>query len=99
MLVLPAARRTCSSASPATVCAWLDMRPTHAGGELAGAMSFLMQLGFRQVGRPYPLEALGAQEQRIAAHMAQLGLLATYIAVSHGCDCVPAKQPCLQSKQ
>jgi len=36
-----------------------------------------MQLGFRQVGRPYPLAGLGALEQRIAAHMAQLGLLYT----------------------
>jgi transcription initiation factor TFIIH subunit 4 len=71
----------------------------HAGGELAGALSFLMQLGFRQVGRPYPLEGLGPQEQRIAAHMAQLGLLATYIAVSPGSGWMQVQQPCRQPRQ
>ncbi|GBF95756.1 general transcription factor IIH subunit 4-like [Raphidocelis subcapitata] len=48
-----------------------------SGAELASVLSFLMQLGFRQVGRPYALSGLGPLEQRIAAHMAQLGLLYT----------------------
>ena len=42
-----------------------------------------MQLGFRQVGRPYPLDALTPLEQQIACHMAQLGLLFTFVAVSN----------------
>jgi hypothetical protein len=54
------------------------------GGELASALSFLMQLGFRQVGRPYHLDALTPLEQQIACHMAQLGLLYTFVAVRGG---------------
>lgn len=51
-----------------------------SAAQLSSVLSFLMQLGFRQVGRPYPLAGLGALEQRIAAHMAQLGLLYTFKA-------------------
>lgn len=43
-----------------------------------------MQLGFRRVGVAYPLDALGDLEQRIAAHMAQLGLLFTLKTVRGG---------------
>jgi hypothetical protein len=55
-----------------------------------------MQLGFCAVGRPYPLAALGQLEQRIAAHMAQLGLLYTLKAVGGGggaCCCRLAVVP------
>jgi len=48
-----------------------------AGSELASTLSFLMQLSFRRVWQPYPLAALTQREQDIAAHMAQLGLVAT----------------------
>lgn len=36
------------------------------------------------MGRPYALAGLSPLEQRIAAHMAQLGLLYTFKAVSRG---------------
>ncbi|KAI8463783.1 MAG: transcription factor Tfb2-domain-containing protein [Monoraphidium minutum] len=49
-----------------------------SAAELSSVLSFLMQLGFRQVGRPYPMAGLSPLEQRIAAHMAQLGLLRTF---------------------
>lgn len=48
-----------------------------SGSELASTLSFLMQLSFRRVWQPYPLAALTQREQDIAAHMAQLGLVAT----------------------
>ena len=51
-----------------------------AAAQLASVLNFLMQLGFRQIGQPYPLSGLGPLEQRIAAHMAQLGLLFTFKA-------------------
>lgn len=51
-----------------------------SAAQLSSVLSFLMQLGFRQVGRPYPLAGLSPLEQRIAAHMAQLGLLYTFKA-------------------
>ncbi|KIZ06628.1 RNA polymerase II transcription factor B subunit 2 [Monoraphidium neglectum] len=51
-----------------------------SAAQLSSVLSFLMQLGFRQVGRPYALAGLSPLEQRIAAHMAQLGLLYTFKA-------------------
>lgn len=51
------------------------------GEELASTLSFLMQLSFRQVWQPYPLAQLSDKEQQIAAHMAQLGLVHTFVQV------------------
>lgn len=50
--------------------------PTHpAASELSSVLSFLMQLGFRRVGQPCALSALGPSERTIAGHMMQLGVL------------------------
>ncbi|GLC45934.1 hypothetical protein PLESTF_000714000 [Pleodorina starrii] len=43
--------------------------------DLSSTLSFLLQLGFRRVGQPCPWGELRPAEQRMAAHMAQLGLL------------------------
>ncbi|KAG2490638.1 hypothetical protein HYH03_011029 [Edaphochlamys debaryana] len=48
--------------------------------ELASTLSFLLQLGFRRVGQPCAWAELRPPEQRMAAHMAQLGLLAVFVA-------------------
>ena len=42
---------------------------------LPSLMSFLMQLGFMHVGRPYALESLNSMEAVVASHMMHLGLL------------------------
>lgn len=47
----------------------------HAGGELVHVMSFLLQMGFMEVGVPFPLLGLDPLQANIAAHLAQLGLL------------------------
>uniref|UniRef100_A0A383W7J1 RNA polymerase II transcription factor B subunit 2 n=1 Tax=Tetradesmus obliquus TaxID=3088 RepID=A0A383W7J1_TETOB len=49
-----------------------------SGKELASTLSFLLQLSFRRVWQPYAMGELSAQEQDIAAHMAQLGLVHTF---------------------
>jgi hypothetical protein len=54
------------------------VRSTPPGKELASTLSFLLQLSFRRVWQPYALAQLSAQEQDIAAHMAQLGLVHTF---------------------
>ena len=38
-------------------------------------MTFMLQLGFRRPGQPFPLQDLSSFEAGIAAHLAQLGLL------------------------
>mmetsp|Transcript_5732 Transcript_5732/g.15313 ORF Transcript_5732/g.15313 Transcript_5732/m.15313 type:complete len:485 (-) Transcript_5732:374-1828(-) len=43
--------------------------------DLPSLMSFLMQLGFMHVGRPYALDSLNSMEAIVAGHMMQLGLL------------------------
>lgn len=45
------------------------------GGALSSALSFLLQLSFRAVGQPCAWEGLTADEQRIAGHLCQLGLV------------------------
>lgn len=62
---------------------FLPSRPLHhpPGKELASTLSFLMQLSFRRVWQPYPLGDLSQQEQTIAAHMAQLGLVHVFAQV------------------
>ncbi|GIL88467.1 hypothetical protein Vretimale_15373 [Volvox reticuliferus] len=52
----------------------------HSSEDLASTLSFLLQLGFRRVGQPCPWGDLRQPEQRMAAHMAQLGLLAVFQA-------------------
>ena len=46
-----------------------------AAAELASVVGFLLQLGFREAGRPSPVGALSALERDVAGHRAQLGLL------------------------
>ena len=55
------------------VTAWRD-----AGSELVHVIGFLLQMGFRQVGVPFPLASLNPLEANIAAHLSQLGLLAPF---------------------
>ncbi|GLI70388.1 hypothetical protein VaNZ11_015169 [Volvox africanus] len=52
----------------------------HSSEDLASTLSFLLQLGFRRVGQPCPWGELRQPEQRMAAHMVQLGLLAVFQA-------------------
>eukprot|EP00884_Botryococcus_braunii_P023136 jgi/Botrbrau1/9506/Bobra.0252s0121.1 len=46
-----------------------------SGAELASVVSFLLQLGFRDVGVPFPITDLTPLEQGIASDMARLGLV------------------------
>ncbi|KAF6260454.1 Tfb2-domain-containing protein [Scenedesmus sp. NREL 46B-D3] len=59
-----------------------------SGSELASSLSFLLQLSFRRVAQPYPLAELSGQEQDIAAHMAQLGLVHSFSQDGAGYFCV-----------
>ncbi|GIL63092.1 hypothetical protein Vafri_17067 [Volvox africanus] len=52
----------------------------HSSEDLASTLSFLLQLGFRRVGQPCAWGELRQPEQRMAAHMVQLGLLAVFQA-------------------
>jgi hypothetical protein len=45
------------------------------GAELASVVSFLLQLGFRDVGVPFPITDLTPLEQGIASDMARVGLV------------------------
>jgi hypothetical protein len=71
------------------------------GKELSSTLSFLLQLSFRRVWQPYPLAQLSAQEQDIAAHMAQLGLVHVFnqvggvraAAVASGAACLQLVTP------
>ena len=38
-------------------------------------VGFLLQLGFREAGRPAPVAAFSPLERNVAGHLAQLGLL------------------------
>lgn len=46
-----------------------------AAAELASVVGFLLQLGFREAGRPAPIGAFSPLERDVASHLAQLGLL------------------------
>jgi hypothetical protein len=75
---------------PSSCCPLLHHHhhPLPSGKELASTLSFLLQLSFRRVWQPYALAQLSAQEQDIAAHMAQLGLVHTFNqvrALTQGC--------------
>ena len=48
------------------------------GSELVHVISFLLQMGFREVGVPFPLASLNPLQANIAAHLSQLGLLAPF---------------------
>jgi hypothetical protein len=83
---------------PSSCCPLLHHHHHHplpSGKELASTLSFLLQLSFRRVWQPYALAQLSAQEQDIAAHMAQLGLVHTFNQVrslTQGCRggwCLP----------
>ena len=56
-----------------------DIQPLYLSGpaasELASVVGFLLQLGFREAGRPLPVAALAPLERDVAGHLAQLGLL------------------------
>ncbi|KXZ52981.1 hypothetical protein GPECTOR_8g352 [Gonium pectorale] len=52
-----------------------------SGDELASSLSFLLQLGFRRVGQAGAWGSLRPPEQRMAAHLVQLGLLSVGQAV------------------
>lgn len=56
----------------------VSLQQRHGGAELAGALSFVLRLGFRGLGRPLPISELPAQERRIAAALATLGLLCPF---------------------
>lgn len=49
-----------------------------AGGELVHVISFLLQMGFAEVGVPFPLAGLNPLQANIAAHLSQLGLLVPF---------------------
>ena len=59
---------------------------SNTGTDLAAAVSFLLQLGFRPPGAPLRLESLPLAERRIAAALAQLGLLCPFRC----CNNIPA---------
>ena len=46
-------------------------------------ISFLLQMGFREVGVPFPLASLNPLQANIAAHLSQLGLLAPFRLLLH----------------
>jgi len=52
-----------------------DTAPARAAAELASVVGFLLQLGFRDAGRPAPIGAFSPLERDVASHLAQLGLL------------------------
>ncbi|KAK9806388.1 hypothetical protein WJX72_012519 [[Myrmecia] bisecta] len=54
---------------------YISSAENRSGAELSSVVSFMLQLGFQEVGYPTPTATLTAQERIIAAHMAQLGLL------------------------
>ncbi len=62
-----------AAASHAALTTWHVTLP--AGSELSALMTFMLQLGFRRPGQPFPLQDLSSFEAGIAAHLAQLGLL------------------------
>lgn len=53
------------------------------GSELVHVISFLLQMGFREVGVPFPLSSLNPLQANIAAHLSQLGLIAPFRLLQH----------------
>ena len=60
-----------------------DVHQLHAASELASVVGFLLQLGFREAGRPLPVAAMPPLERDVAGHLAQLGLLLPFRRVPH----------------
>ena len=56
-------------------------------------ISFLLQMGFREVGVAFPLANLNPLQANIAAHLSQLGLLAPFRLLLH-CN-LTSMQGCL----
>lgn len=50
-----------------------------AGAPLGAILNFLLQLGFREVGNAFRVDALSKVEATIAADVAQLGLLMPFL--------------------
>lgn len=50
-----------------------------AGAPLGAILNFLLQLGFREVGSAFRVDALSSVERTIAADVAQLGLLMPFM--------------------
>ena len=61
-------------------------------------ISFLLQMGFREVGVPFPLDSLNPLQANIAAHLSQLGLLAPFRLLLH-CNLHACKDACTRSVQ
>jgi hypothetical protein len=57
----------------------------HAGAPLGTMLNFMLQLGFREVGRPFALAELDATQRTIAADMALLGLVMPFKCASGAC--------------
>jgi hypothetical protein len=66
----------------------------YAGGELVHVISFLLQMGFREVGVPFPLEGLNPLQANIAAQLSQLGLLMPFRCPLFSASC-PSGAPSL----
>lgn len=54
---------------------YIDAAERKSGEELSSLISFLLQLGFRQIGVPWTLDSVTPMQRTIAGHMCQLGLL------------------------
>ena len=57
------------------------------GKELVHVISFLLQMGFKELGVPFRLAELDPLQANIAAHMAQLGLLLPFRSCLPPCHC------------
>lgn len=87
--IITAHQNKCIQGVPFTACAG-------GGGaaDLQSLMSFLMQLGFMHVGRPYAQDSLNPMEAAVAGHMIQLGLLLPFTVRGGGCLWCVLAVPC-----
>ena len=60
---------------------WVNPGVWRSAGELAGAMSYLLELSALEAGRPCPASRLPPAERAIAGHLVQLGLLRPFRCV------------------
>lgn len=60
---------------------WVNPGVWRGAGELAGAMSYLLELSALEAGRPCPASRLPPAERAIAGHLVQLGLLRPFRCV------------------
>ena len=68
-----------------------------AAAELASVVGFLLQLGFREAGRPAPIGAFSPLERDVASHLAQLGLLLPFKCAGGSADAVALSPPPVRS--